>query len=466
MVTLDRNVIVRALTTDPPDVGEEDLPHLLQAQLAGEVRARLPQGHPLRAKLQHQHLQLGLRHAAIRAELRPLLAAWAREGIPVLLFKGFALAEFEYATPGERFYGDVDVLLPNSPAQLTRAVHIALAHGWRSDGFHSLPHQWTHEIGHLFGQHTRIDLHRFALGGIRGHQDQIERVTQQVWARALPLDWNGVPIWRPHPEDAVVVNIALARQWSGDVGHLKAADYPDTRVLMSRYDLSWSALAARAQSLGGPNTWAAFRSVCDPQRQHLAWTTPGLKHLKAAAQRDGPPTLLAHWPAVQRRLRILSRLPGLLPDLLAAWQAVCAGGDPRGHLSRWTPAPPRRALLSGEAADIVIGVRALTKLFYPSQSLRGTCVPRAYATYRALRRHGYPAVFVSGVHRDPQGIQGHAWVEGLSSPLESYGEPLNHLRFKEILRYPDLQDPLGELNGAAPRHSVQPASGSQADWRL
>ncbi|GGO39192.1 hypothetical protein GCM10008949_46900 [Deinococcus humi] len=372
----------------------------------------------------------------------------------MLLFKGFALAEFEYATPGERFYGDVDVLLPNDPAQLTRAVHIALAHGWRSDGFHALPGQWTHESGRLMGQHTRIDLHRFALAWFGGPhhrrpQDQVRSITQQVWARALRVDWSGIPIWRPHPEDAVVVNVALARQWGNDVGHLKAADYPDTRLLMSKYGLTWDALAARAQSLGGPNTWAAFRSVCDPERHSFAWNSPTLWRLKTAAQRDGHHTLRARWftwwfpwsVAWRPRLRKLTRLPGLLPDVLAAWQAVRAGGDPREHLDRWTPIPPGRTVSAAAVMDIVAGVRVLTKLFYPRQSLRGTCVPRAYATYRALRRRGFPAVFISGVHRDEQGIQGHAWIEELHAPLKNYGEPLNHLRFKEMLRYPEVQDP-------------------------
>lgn len=441
MISPDPAVLVRALTTDPPQVGPADVPHLRTAGLAGQVRVRLPEGHPVRELLRPGHLSLGTRHALIRAELRPLLAAWAREGIPALLFKGFALAEFEYATPGERFYGDVDVLIPADPATVSRAVHLALAHGWRSDGQHALPGRWTHETAHLLGPggQARLDVHRFALGWLGGPQARIRALTRALWSGAAEVDWDGVPVSLPDPRDALVLNLALARQWGGDVGALKPADYADAQVLIRRYGWEVRKLETRARELGGPHTWAAFRQVCDPWNGRLVLEGPDLaRSLRLAARRDG---FHGAWAVWHNRFRVLSRQlpwwPALLPDLLAARRAVRAGGDPRAHLARWTPADHCPGVPLDRLADVIAAVAVLTRLLYPRQSRVGTCVPRAYATYRALRRLGHPAVFVSGVARIRGEVQGHAWVEDHHGLIDAYEEPLNRERFPVVFRYPE-----------------------------
>ncbi|SMB91832.1 lasso peptide biosynthesis B2 protein [Deinococcus hopiensis] len=440
MTLPDPSILVRALTTDPPQIGPEDVPHLLAAGLAGQVRMRLPQDHPLRAALRPGQLALGARHALIRAEVRLLLAAWAREGIPAMLFKGFALAEFEYGTPGERFYGDVDVLIPEDPTTVMRAVHIAISHGWRSDGQHAAPERWTHESAHLFspGGQVRLDVHRFAVGWVSGTQERVRRVTAALWAKAGAVDWAGVPVWRPDLVDAVVFNLALGRQWSGDVGGLKPADYADLQRLTARHALTGTQLAARAREVGATHTWAAFREACDPLERHFALGSPDVgPTLVRAVQRDG---LLGRRAVWQRRLirlpRLLRWLPRLLPDAFAAWWAVRSGGDPRVPLARWTPASPPRPLALAEVQDAVLAAGWLTRLLYPRQSRVGTCVPRAYTTYRALRRLGHPVVFVSGVARTSRGIQGHAWVEDAHGTIDAYEEPLNRERFPEVFHFP------------------------------
>jgi len=373
--------------------------------------------------------------------LRPLLAAWAKEGIPALLFKGFALAEFEYATPGERFYGDVDILLPQDPATVARAFQLALAYGWRSDSLHTTPEYWTHESGHLYQQHTRIDVHRFALGwSIGTPQRHVHALTRSVWERAQQVDWDGIPIWRPHPHDALVVNLALARQWGNNIGLLKPADYPDARRLIEHYNLTPDALETRAKELRGEHTWTAFRQFCDPWKRHFALDQDLSEQLLAAARRDGKHTRAHFWQSqvrlLPRRLRRIRWLFRLLPDAVAAWHAVRTGKDPRLHLARWTPTFPQVHPSPTTITEVVATAQKLTRLLYPKQSRVGTCVPRAYITYRALRRFGYPAVFVSGVIRTSEGIQGHAWVEDPHGLMEAYGEPLNRLRYKELLRYP------------------------------
>ncbi|MFD2610439.1 lasso peptide biosynthesis B2 protein, partial [Deinococcus taklimakanensis] len=81
------------------------------------------------------------------------------------------------------------------------------------------------------------------------------------------------------------------------------------------------------------------------------------------------------------------------------------------------------------------------RVLYPRQEKRGTCLPRAYATYHALRRYGHPAIFVSGVTRTPKGVTGHAWVEDDRGIMETYGEPLVRLRFTETFRVPGQPNP-------------------------
>nr|WP_256487963.1 lasso peptide biosynthesis B2 protein [Deinococcus sp. HSC-46F16] len=427
-------VLVRALTTDPPEIAAPDVPALLAAGLAGEVRSRLSPGHPLREALRGGHLALGARHAAIRAELRPLLAAWARDGTAPLLFKGFALAEFVYATPGERFYGDVDVLLPEDPGVLTRAVHVALAHGWRSDGLHALPERWTHEAAHLYSPsgRVRLELHRAV---VPGDPALARRLTQAVWTASREQNWEGVPVRLPAPADALIVGLALSRVW-GDGGHLKPADYADTRRLLAESGLNQAELEVRARELGVTHTWAAFREACWPPEGHLRLGADPAPR-REVTRRDGQRPRAALWGAratlLRRRARWMLRL---LPDALAAFLAVRAGGDPRRPLARWTPAVPPTPLPLDTLSDVVGAAAWLTRLLYPRQSRVGTCVPRAYTTYRALRRLGHPAVFVSGVARVGGGVQGHAWVEDHRGGLDAYGEPLNRVRFRESFSFP------------------------------
>lgn len=388
-------------------------------------------------------MDLALRHAHIRAELRPLLAAWAREGIPALLFKGFALAEFEYATPGERFYGDVDLLLSEEPETVTRAVHIALAYGWRTDGFYAHPERWTHESMHLFspGGHVRIDVHRWVVAQSVGvTPTKARKLTSDIWQRASQVDWEGISVYRPAPLDAAVVNIALGRCWGGDSGGLKPADYLDLQVLCQNHRLSSETLRRHASEVGGSATWAAFQRCCSPEEGHLQLdirqTAPVIAQ---GLSGDGLKVERGLWTARWRLLRWL--WPQLLPalfDVMAAWWAVRQGGDPRTHLARWTPsaASVRRRLGYSALSARLTAVSWWTRLLYPRQRKRGVCVPRAYATYRNLCRAGHPAVFVSGAGRHGAEFVAHAWIEDDRGTLELYGEPQNRQNFKVVFSYP------------------------------
>ncbi|WP_084047564.1 lasso peptide biosynthesis B2 protein [Deinococcus hopiensis] len=137
---------------------------------------------------------------------------------------------------------------------------------------------------------------------------------------------------------------------------------------------------------------------------------------------------------MRRAILVLS----LLPDAVAAWHALRAGGDPRQHLTRWTvEQTPSMSVSSEWLTDLLAAASWLTRRLYPRLNQRGTCLPRAYTSYRALRRLGYPAVFVSGLTRTAQGVQGHAWIEGPHGPLLEYGELYNRERFTLQFQHPE-----------------------------
>ncbi|WP_288482272.1 lasso peptide biosynthesis B2 protein [uncultured Deinococcus sp.] len=431
--------------TRPETASSADLRAVRAAGLGGALRPRLPEDHPLRAELRADALRLGLRHAQVRAEVRALLEVWAAEGIPVLLFKGFALAEFEYASPGERIYGDVDVLLPEDPATVWRAAHLALAHGWYSDGQHADPVTWNHETMHLYSPdgHVRLDVHRYVVGLRAGVSPRrAAGLTSGLWARARHLDWEGVPLNLPGALDAAVLNVALGRSWGGDSGGLKPADYLDLGVLGARHGLTPADLATHAAALGAAHTWAAFTQLCDPWNRRLILSpTRTVPVIRAGLRADGVHARLGRWRERFGHLRrVWPLLPVSLLDALVARGATARGRDPRGHLRRWTPPGPVRRLPLRAVQDRIMVVGWWTWVLYPRQRRRGVCVPRAYASYRSLRRGGHPVRFVSGVAPGPGGVHGHAWIEDDRGAVEAYGEPENRRRFRELFSFPDPGD--------------------------
>ena len=461
----DLRVLERILRGGSPTAS--DLPHLHAAGLDGAVRARLHPQDPLRGALRAGALALGARHALIRAELRDLLGAWEAEGIPALLFKGFALSEFVYATRTERFYGDVDLLLPDDPVTVARAAHLALARGWSSDGQHAHPDCWTHETMHLFspGGHARLDVHRWLIPGWYAGRRRSVTVTRQVWAQARRTDWDGLGIWRPHPLDEVVAALAVSRSWGGDTGGLKPADPLDLPRLREQHALTGPAgdtqLAARAAELGAAHTWAAFERLCDPRHLSLdpARTRPVLAR---ALRRDGlNPGLRRNWLRVQRAAFLLPGVPQATADVLGAMAAVRHGGDPRDHLRRWTPPGPTRPLDPARLDRAVTNARLITRALHPRQKRAGVCVPRAYATYRALRRLGHPAVFVSGAARRDGQLTGHAWVEDTRGTIEIYGEDFNRQAFRVLFTYPSppVTAGPGEVSPATPESASSVPAG-------
>lgn len=426
-----------ALTRPPEQLTPEMRQAARQAGLGGALRARLPHGHPWRAELRDDAAHLALRHARTRGPVRALLGAWAAAGIPTLIFKGFALSEFEYA-PGERFYGDVDVLLPPDPQTVRRAVQVARSLGWRSDRLEDVarPAPWLHESTHLRapGDAAQLDVHRWIVPALYLPRARAMTLTAGLWRRARAVDWDGVPVWRPDPRDELLLTLVLNRVWGGDHGGLKPQDYLDSERLARR--TTPQALAAHARHLGLTHTWAAFQAVCDPARGRLELNAEVTRPLLLRAlHADGGRTRRAVSERLGRVAFLLPAVPAAFGDVLWAAWAVRRGGDPRRHLDRCRPDPG--ADLTPDVLDRTLtAARLVTHLLHPRQRRAGVCVPRAYASYRALRRLGHPAVFVSGVTRQGGQLLSHAWVEDTHGPLIGYAEPHNRRTFRVTLEHP------------------------------
>jgi hypothetical protein len=95
--------------------------------------------------------------------------------------------------------------------------------------------------------------------------------------------------------------------------------------------------------------------------------------------------------------------------------------EPRAARSRHVPADSLRR-----------GVDAALRLVGPRQD---ACVPRSLALFALLSRHGYPAVFVSGVRLVGSGLVGHAWVLVDELPLEAPDARKLLATFREQLRF-------------------------------
>lgn len=141
-----------------------------------------------------------------------------------------------------------------------------------------------------------------------------------------------------------------------------------------------------------------------------------------------------------RSLQRLTRGPALawdivrvLPTVMEARRALAGQRDVREVLRSVTPGDPARDRSSPRSRwRTVRAIRWAFKLLRLGPA-EGECLPQALATYSALRRQGWPVVFVSGVRRDGERVLGHAWVE-LDGVILTDSEQM--AEYRENFRYP------------------------------
>ena len=446
---------------------------LAQAQLSAYAYTCIPSDHPARAALKPGLLTYLTAHASARAELLPLLRAWHQAGVTALLFKGFALAEFAYVVPAQRFYEDIDLLVRPEHADL--AADRADALGWQ---VHLSTNPGNHVLMHLDSPDGRIqlDVHRLAAHSISRGQRLQRRLTDRAWDASHERALDDVPVRVLDERDAVLFGIVLQRCWvSSGAWTIKPRDYVDFQAIVRSTGLPREALLERARELRCSATLRTFLRRCDPYRQVLDLEPPTARQrwilwLRHAHERTPAPLerLIARGPGMA--LATVRQLPGVLRVLwwlrrereLDRLLARMAGGQPEAGVSGKSVSSAVASHGTGGAAsgtiddreryELVRGVHWSLRLLRVRR--QGDCVPRSLAIFAALRRRGVPAVFVSGVRRRGHALEGHAWVELHGAPLPELYEPLG-ARYEVNLRYPPDAVPA----------ETRPADGAAASTR-
>jgi Uncharacterised nucleotidyltransferase/Transglutaminase-like superfamily len=414
---------------------EPTLELLRAARLEGWAYANLPEDHPLRSALRPAFLAATGRHSLIKNHLTRLLERWHAVGIEALLVKGFAVSEFAYSSPGQRFYGDVDILV--RPERAAEATRIAKQLGWleiwnRDEAFQA----YSHEFSHLFSpdRAARIDLHLEFLQAAHPHPRRLELV-RALWEASSTQSLGGVPVRVLTPLDALLLML-LNRRW-GDWWARKFSDYPDALTLVARGAFIREDLLARARDLGCEDTIAFALESCDPWRKKLNLQTPRrLERWRrdyAVRNELGFYALDYYW---RRALEASSRLSGILealPVLLRAKRMIRAAPPLETLVSAFSPPSAPNAKPSIRQRDaIALGVRWCLWLFGPRVD---PCVPRSLVLLELLSRAGFAVRFRSGVRRNGGKLEGHAWVEVDDFPLEVFGDDISPQSFKENYRF-------------------------------
>lgn len=111
----------------------------------------------------------------------------AKAGIPVMLIKGMAM-RYHYAAGVPRIMSDMDLLVPEE--RFEDAVRILCATGGTEAGYSA----WS---VHIENGIASIDLHRWLF---KHHGEKGEN----IWERAVPIDFYGRKMYVPSPEDMFV----------------------------------------------------------------------------------------------------------------------------------------------------------------------------------------------------------------------------------------------------------------------
>jgi hypothetical protein len=368
---------------------------------------RLPPGHPERARWRDAYVIGATSHLLTLATLAPLVRAWRTHGIEVLVFKGFYLAEFLYPSPAERFYGDVDVLVPEGDA--VAAKQLAVEHGWlvaasRNSATSSNVH--SHMEAVLTRPGVAIDLHRFVIHSDTADQRLPSRYTAAAWEASQQVAWQETTIRVLDPRDSALMGLIAGRAWSHDAWHLKPADYLDLQFLRDRVGLTREALVGRAEELGCPRTAALILERCDPWRGHLDLRPPSAAQQRrwgrAVDHERGPRRGWRRWWPTG------ASLPGLaatLPVVLHARRLLQRYRDPEellGHLR--VPAGRSSPLTAPERRALFANTRVGAWLVQPSGD---RCLVRSLTIFRTLRQRGEPVTLHLGVDADGRR---HAWI--------------------------------------------------------
>lgn len=179
-------------------------------------------------------------------ELGKLLAAMHDAGIPVVVLKGAALAEFVYGDIALRPMFDTDVLV--RPEDIAGAFRVLRAAGYAPEGPFDMAAEQTlnHAVPFLTPTGFRLDLHWTIL--TPRHRRGIDgQGLSALWARAQPVSFGGVPAWALCPTD-LLLHLCL---------HVSVGHWFD-KGLLAYVDIAEVTRRERVDAAGAQVDWAAF----------------------------------------------------------------------------------------------------------------------------------------------------------------------------------------------------------------
>jgi Uncharacterised nucleotidyltransferase/Transglutaminase-like superfamily len=410
---------------------------LVKARLAGYAYRTIPEDHALREQLRQPRRNLEIRHQLVKHQLKPLFKGWSDAGIKIMLIKGFWLAEFIYERPGDRGYGDIDVLMPEDQTQ--QAIQLAQDLGWKVVfNNKTIGNPNSHEEANLTSSDglVTIDLHRYALQSAQSWGEyHPKRLTSAFWETAIQRSWEGTTIWLPDPKDGLILN--LLNRARGDHWKRRISDLPDARSIV-KTGIFQEQLMARATELNVKNSITAALETCNPWTNQISITPPNLWHrislyVKTATEM-GVYELEQFQYQLNRPIDSILGLITMLPILIRVKHALKDQPDLYLIFQKLEQRfIPQKNTSNRKIMRLTRGTKLALMLIGPREN---ACVPRSMALYLALRQHNIQMQFVSGVHRFEGKLRGHAWLELQGRPIEGLGDHDAPDLFKENFRYP------------------------------
>jgi hypothetical protein len=204
----------------------------------------------------------------LHAEVGTRLAA---AGVPCLHIKGPTVATWLYE-PGERSWGDVDILVP--PHRMDEALEVLLASGFSYR--HPGVHWWTSEDHALTLWHdprgdarhkltAEVDVHHRFLG----IDADPERAFAELWRRREPARLAELDVWFPDlTSRALIVVLNVARDPRGD-----KAPTDLRRLLAATTDDEWQRTIALARRIDALEALRAGLETADAGRELVSRTS-------------------------------------------------------------------------------------------------------------------------------------------------------------------------------------------------
>ncbi|SHK79187.1 nucleotidyltransferase domain-containing protein [Rhodothermus profundi] len=202
---------------------------------------------PWRLRLESEARSLALHNLHQTQELLRLIDQLEAEGIPVLPFKGPALAALIYGDPAARVYVDIDLLVRR--ADFRKARRVLEAMGYQAHKMLSGAEEEAYldtQLGFEFiheSRHFVVELHWAFFYTIY----DLALDPEAIWARHRPVPFAGRTIRTMAPEDLLLYLVIHGNKhrW------LKLTWVADVAELVRRCpELDWSFVAQQARDLG------------------------------------------------------------------------------------------------------------------------------------------------------------------------------------------------------------------------